>query len=446
MHPKCKICSEAHNGLNGRYCLRLKRYVEHSAAPPCGQKSDQTTMNNQQLTTTPTAEAAIVRSENVAMIMQAAPDAYRRNVTSVEACTKACEDLIEKIEINGMTPELDKQAAEFIARSRKTVAVMNQRRSPVTQLFDRVRFEFTALENAVDPTRQDTAPYRLQQLRNAYAKQLHEEAERRRQEAEAARQKEQAKINFRAECAENLRIAFNRLVEMNINLLTEEVRKLTLDNYDQLMDHLVNLSVALPDESEFHTPSSLPLTLSLDEAEKIYREVSDELRPKFAEQFRFEVGDCRDDLIAKLPSKRAELERAARASAEEAERIRQEIRQREAAEAARLETERRAKEQADKERAAAEKAKAEMANLFSNAAAETVKTKIKVAKKIRVNNPQAFLGIISTWWQLEGCTLSIEELSKIFKKQLTFCEKLVNKDGATIEAVGIEYVDDVKAK
>ena len=358
-------------------------------------------MNNQQLTTIQTAEAAIVRSENVAMIMQAAPDAYRRNVASVEACTKACEDLIEKIELNGMTPDLDKQAAEFITRSRKTVAVMNQRRSPVTQLFDRVRSEYTALENAVDPTKRDTAPYRLQQLRNAYARQLHEEAERRRQEAEAARLKEQAKINFRAECNNILRAAFNRLVEFNINLLTEEVSKLTLDNYDRLMDHLANLNIELPEECEFPIPSSLPSNLPPGVAEDIYREVSDELRPKFAEQFRFEVGDYRDDLIAKLPSKRAELERAARASAEEAEKIKQEIRQREAAEAARLEAERRAKEQADKEKAATEKAKAEMANLFSNAAAETAKTKIKVAKKIRVNDPQAFLGIISTWWQLE---------------------------------------------
>ena len=33
----CKDCPEGRNCLNGRYCLRLKRYVEYSSVPLCRQ-------------------------------------------------------------------------------------------------------------------------------------------------------------------------------------------------------------------------------------------------------------------------------------------------------------------------------------------------------------------------------------------------------------------------
>ena len=31
----CHRCPLAHNGINGRYCEALKRYVEHDKVPPC---------------------------------------------------------------------------------------------------------------------------------------------------------------------------------------------------------------------------------------------------------------------------------------------------------------------------------------------------------------------------------------------------------------------------
>ena len=56
--------------------------------------------------------------------------------------------------------------------------------------------------------------------------------------------------------------------------------------------------------------------------------------------------------------------------------------------------------------------------------------------------------MLMMWWQEEGCTLSVEELTKTFKKQLTFCEKLANaKEGARfIDDESVCYEDEVKAK
>lgn len=33
----CAVCDRAHNGLNGRYCDVLKRYVEYEKSPICKQ-------------------------------------------------------------------------------------------------------------------------------------------------------------------------------------------------------------------------------------------------------------------------------------------------------------------------------------------------------------------------------------------------------------------------
>lgn len=54
---------------------------------------------------------------------------------------------------------------------------------------------------------------------------------------------------------------------------------------------------------------------------------------------------------------------------------------------------------------------------------------------------QAILGEIK-----EGCTLTTDELAKIFKKQVAFCEKIANKDGELIHDRNVQYSEEIKAK
>lgn len=135
-------------------------------------------MSNQQLI--PVSDAVIVRQENIATIVQAGPQSYQTNALSCQRCAEAGQQLLDEIERKGMSDELDRRLASYIEKTRKTVKVMNERRSPVTKLFDQVRSEFTLLENAIDPTKKDTVPYRISQYRNAYAAKKREEEERRR--------------------------------------------------------------------------------------------------------------------------------------------------------------------------------------------------------------------------------------------------------------------------
>ena len=109
--------------------------------------------------------------------------------------------------------------------------------------------------------------------------------------------------------------------------------------------------------------------------------------------------------------------------------------------------ERRRKEEEERKKSETARQQLEMGSLFNaQAAVQGYQPKMKVSKKIELLNTEGILPIISMWWRLEGCKLSVEELSKMFKKQITFCEKVANKDGEFIEDESVNYIDDIKAK
>lgn len=401
-------------------------------------------MSNQLI---PVSDAVIARQENIATIVKAGPQSYQANTLSCQRCAEAGQQLLDEIERNGMSDELDKRLAAYIEKTRKTVKAMNERRSPVTKLFDQVRSEFTILENTIDPTKKDTVPFRIAQYRNAYAARKREEEERRRQAELAAQEAVRAKESYRAAVEEDYRRSFNNLVTGSINELTKLNTGVTLENYTAVFDTVTGYQSSL--SANWYPPSAvrLPYNVSPEETKAIRDEVFRKLRPSFEEQFAFEVNEYRREILDKLPSKKVELERMAEADAAEAARLKAEMAKREAEEAARKEQERQKAEAEAKQKAELDKANAEMSGLFGVAKAEQIYTpKSKFTKKIKVIDPSAFLGIVSMWWQREGCTLSVDELSKIFKKQLTFCEKLATKEDIFVEAAGLEYYDDVKAQ
>lgn len=402
-------------------------------------------MSTQQLI--PTTDAIIARQENISTIIQAGPESYQKNALSSQRCSQAGSQLLDEIKTNGMSDDLDRRLAAYIEKTRITLKKMNERRSPVTKLFDQVRSEFTVLENSIDPTKNDTIPFLIAQHRNAYAAKKREEEERRHQAELAAQEHIKAKECYRAAIEEALRQSFDLLVTASINELTNLNSNITLDTYNSVFNTVTDFNTRLPADWCPLLTVRQPYNLTAEEAKTISSGVFQKLLPVFEEQFAFEVGDYRQEILDELPSKKTELERIAKADAAEAEKIKAELAKREAEEAARKERERIAAEEEARKKAEMDKANAEMAGLFAMNKAEAVYTpKAKVTKKIQINDPSAFLGIVSLWWQREGRTLSVEELSKIFKKQVTFCEKLANKENVFVEGAALEYIDDVKAK
>lgn len=397
-------------------------------------------------------EIAIIKRENVEMIVSSAPNAYNENQVSHQRCLDAGNQLLNTIHQQGMNDQLDQQAAQFIEKARKTVSKMNDKRAPVTKLFDEIRRQFTTMENEVDPSKKDSVPYQLQQLRNEFAAKKRAEEERRRRAAIIEQQKQASISKYRTDVEEDYRRVFNGILNNSLNSLTAINQKITLDNFDESEKQINAFSSELP-EANFSASRSmvlLPTNVPADELAKIRQQVIDKLLPKFREQYDSDIIDRKLELATILPSKKQELERAAKASAEEAERIKREMAEREAAEAAAKERERQEREAKEAAAAQMQQKQNEMAALFDGASAsvQTYQPKTSVKKKISILNPEGFLPVIMLWWQEEGCTLSVEELSKTFKKQLTFCEKLANaKEGARfIEDESVCYEDEVKAK
>lgn len=395
-------------------------------------------------------ELVIVRQENIQTIVSATPQSYQDNKLSREKCIEAGQAILEAIQAQGgMTDELDQQAAQYIEKARKTVKKMNERRSPVTKLFDDIRKEFTVMENAIDPTKADTIPYKLQQFRNQFAaKKRAEEEERRRREYER-QQAEAARTKMKQDIEEDFKQQFQSLVNRDCNALSTIDSAVSLDNYDASFKQVKDYPTELPADFLYnlHTLIRIPAGITVDEIRKTEIETKEHLAKQFKEQYEFEVDSTKQYIIDRLPSKKANLERMAQASAEEAARIKAEMEARQRKEAEEQEAERRRKEEEEKQKAEMARQQSEMESLFGQQSivSSGYQPKVKVAQKINLLNPEGIMPILSMWWSKEGCTLTVEELTKMFKKQITFCEKLA-KEGTFIADESVEYVEDVKAK
>ena len=397
-------------------------------------------------------ELTIIKSENIQTIVKETPQNHQLNVQSRDKCVSFGQRLLAQIQQHGMTDELDQQAANYIDAARKTVKKMNERRAPLTKLFDQIRTEFTGLENEIDPTKAGTLPNQLQQLRNQYAARKREEEERRRREEMARQQHEAALAQYRNDLENDWRSQLADAIQYQCNDMNRLFASVNLDNYEIVKEQFRTWKVEMPAFSSNVMP---PYIINNDEASAIYCEVWNNIEKGMREQYTAELTKYRDSFIDRMPSKKRELERAAQASAEEAERIRREMEERDRAEAARQEAERKAQEQRDREAAEMRKKQAKMGSLFDQQATATMqpvvegyKPKTSVKQKLVPLAPEAFAEIFNFWWVNEGQHLSIEDLTKLFKKQITYCEKRANDktNPVTIKSELISYEDDVRAK
>ena len=399
-----------------------------------------------------TTEITFFEPQNVGTIAKVAPQAFKENSVSHDRCLQFGQKLLNRVNTEGMSDELDQEIATFIERAKKTLKKMNGKRSAVTQLYDNIRSVYTKLENEVDPAKKGTVAAQLQEHRNKYAAKKREEyeAEQRRKHLEQA--KVMAKNKYATDVEDDLLRQFNALVASTCNRLIELDKSLTLENYAIVYDGVKNTSDQLSQDwfNALRPEVLMPSVLSPEDARAIAAEVKQKIQQRFKEQFTFEISTNRDDILDRLPSKRKELERIAKANKEEAERIKKQMEERERKEAEQREKERAEREA--KEKAAAELAaqKQEMDGLFGAAEIQVnqYQPKTSVKKRLNVLNSEGFMQVVGMWWAQHGCTLSVAELEKIFSKQLTYCNKLANdkEHPIFIQSEHIEYVDDVKAK
>ena len=394
---------------------------------------------------------ALVRQENIQAIVQSAPKAYETGKISHDKCLEFGNALLKKIEENGgLNDELDAQVADYLVRVGTTLKKINDTRTPVTRLFDDIKKVFTALENDIDKTKTGTLPFRLQALRNAFAKQKFEAAERLRKEEEERQRIIAVKNNYIQSVKDDYRRLVSEAINSSCKTLMELDNNVTLENYQRTYADIDDFQTELPLEwykNLKHTISIPNIPISIDELKQIEINVKNELHKEFSEQYLYEIESTKVYVLERLPSKKMNLEKIAKSSPEEAVLIKEAMETNNVKEAAKMEDERKARELEQQQKAEAAQQMNEINSLFAmaEAAQPVAKTSVKVSKKIKIVNANGIVPIINMWFTREGVNLELEELCKIFKKQITFCEKLAKED-VFIEDKNIIYVDDVKAK
>ena len=401
------------------------------------------------------ANNSLIKVEEFNQIMQSAPATLQRNQASVSACNQAGQALLDTIEAEGGigSDELDTKVSEYLAKTKITVENMNKRRKPLTQLLTTVSKSFTSLESAIDIKSVTTIPYKLQQARNQYAAKKLAEQKRREEEARRRQMIENEKAQYRSDITIMLDMEYATYVEKHINALIGMYNRATLATYNDVCRRISETSTNFSWNAfvENITDNKQTFYLDVETRKAIKSEVAMQKKKDFTERYRFEIEGMKQELTDKLPSLRKQLEEQEelrRTNAAEAARMEEERKQREAEERKKQEEERKLREEEAKAKAEAEKAAAEVqaAFDFSAASISPAPIKAKVKKKILITHPKGFMQVYQMWFMNEGINMSIEDLEKVHKKMITYCEKAMNKDGEQIQSSFVKYVDDITAK
>lgn len=394
----------------------------------------------------------LIKVEEFTSLMKSAPDALGKNQKSIANCNSAGQAILDTIQGEGMTDELDAKAAEYLKKVNVTITNMKSRRAPVTQLFDRIRSIFTTDEKAIDPKDKSTIPGKIAAERDRYAALKREEERRKQQEMQRQANIEKEKGTYRLAIEQAINTHMSSYFAEQQKNLSHIWESITLATFELKEKSIRGWSTLYPRE-HFDTFNQDITTYYLDAQtkENIKAEILNNKYSAFSQQYKFDMEDLRQSFIDRLSSKKQELieeEELRKKDAEAAAKAEAERKQREEEERKQRELEIQQKEHEQQQKAESSIQSAQMNSLFATAAASvtTRTSKAKVTERIKILHPAGFLEIYQMWWINEGQNLTIEELEKIHKKMISFCEKKANSnDEMKIKSKYIRYEEEVKA-
>lgn len=424
-----------------------------------------------------------------------AGDILRNNQLRASKATILGKKLIAELKANGnvMTPDLDARFQKFLANCAKAKTEMNEDRKVFTQTMTLIASAFTSEENKLDAAKAGTEAYEIQQIRNAYAKQLHEEEQERLRQVKLQQEKDQETINLRSECKKRLSKYVSDAIAAEKMRINNVFNAITLETYEAKSNGLKTMQPVYPYThfKEFKHGLSSRLYTAAEIETLLILTISEEFAPS-AELYKMQISELQTYLIDRLESKKQELEAIKRQQEEqerehqEQERIRKEQetanearrleleKERQASEERqrlqrieneRLESERKQREQEEADRIKREEDERlraqeleinqnkELESTMSlfNTAAETAevttpKPETRQGFEIEVLNPAGWMQIFQFWFTEEGKSLDNEKIGKsTLDKMKTFCEKAAHKSGTKIESTFLKYTETFKA-
>ena len=402
----------------------------------------------------------ILKVEVFTSVLQSAPKTIQDNETSLQKATDAANNLLNRINAEGMNDALDADINAYMVKARNTLKLMSERRVPITKLFDDVKKLFTDHEKKLDPKNADSVIAKLQAYRNKYAEEKAKKAQA--EEAERKRKAEIAteKVNIVTDYKALLKKEFYAVIDTLKLQMSKTFESSTIDSLPAFEQALAETSdVFTQDDMDIIAKRIIIRTIyvSNEERDLLTNPIKTDFFDAFKTEYAQAIASQKEYYKDRIPSKRAELATIAEAKAKDVEKaaeLQRQADERAAAEAQRIKDE-AAKNTAAIEASAATDKQVMQVNLEFDNQKETLPlepvpatpaAKVRTGVEIIVKHPAGYQLIAAKYFEKN---LAFETVASLEKKTLgamkTFCEKLAKDSGEKIETPHLEYKDTYKA-
>ena len=239
----------------------------------------------------------LIKIDEVKNIFSSFPEIMGRNTLSVKKCNEAGQALLDTIEGEGMNETIDQAAADFLKKVNTTLKNMDERRKPITQIFDKVRSFFTSQEKEIDPKDSSTIPGKLVAKRNEYAKFKYEEEQKRKKEAEQRVLINNEKVSYQQAIENGLLSYFSSYLSSKVTELQNIFSGLTYVNFDR---EVIGITVFQTDYPKAHFDKFTAEYATY----YINKEIKAEIRKntllgkyeQYAQQYKAKISSVKQDL------------------------------------------------------------------------------------------------------------------------------------------------------
>lgn len=396
----------------------------------------------------------LIAFDQLPSIASGANAVYASNKKKLDSGVARGNSLLDTIEAEGMTDELDAEVNKYLGLVATAVDQMNTARKPFTQLVTALCKEFTGMENQFDKAKPDTVPGRLQEARNNYAR--HKEAAARAKEEELRKQRivEEEKINIKAGVETSVREKYGAILFTFKKKYNDLFNTITIENIKQVEKELLTIPVLYPRDKFLEI--AVPITsnyISVGDLAPIIFDAKSDLYEDCSDDFTKEMDALKHYLLEQIPARKFELEEITKAKGKEQKALADAAKLRQQEEELRLERERQQKEKEASELIATN-ASIQQAELSFNhdvAAAElrTDQASVKHSYVIEVKTVAGWNQISTFWFQHFGSKMPLDKFpKKTFDSMRSDLEKLaLSSNGQTriADSGHLQYLSDVKA-
>lgn len=400
-----------------------------------------------------TTEVQKIDVTEIASTMQGAGEVLTRNENLALKAVNGAQLLLDTIEGQGMSDELDAALNDWQVKAKQAVKVMNDRRSPITQIMTRMARFFTEQEGKLDPAKADSVYSKIQQKRNAWAKQKAEEAKKREQEILHQQNIAKERVSFKADAESHIRRIYGEKLLAFKQFAVKIYNSLSLESVDEVKQSLkaVKINYPLDKFNEIEPAGAFAVYLSAEDQKQIIVEVRDALYDELSANFRENMEAEKDRLLDLIPSRVNELKEIAKAGAEQKKRMEEEAERRRVADEARQKQEAAEQAKRDQEAIAAKTQMETATTLFDTSAKlaeikEDSTAKVRQGYNIIVNENAGWGAIFMFFFEKQAGSLTVEEFGKKTGNQMkAFCEKHAHKTGEKVVSAHLVYEEDFKA-